>query len=104
MASEKDRQTDSSEAKSICSWNADQFRNLPIWRVETQVATLLNATDILIDRVDSFQNSARQTFKLAQLVGLLGAIVLQIFSAFVGLKGIRSRQCETVHFGKFTSL
>lgn len=74
---------------------------LPVGWVQAQIAALINAIDILIDRVDCFQNFARDTFEFAQLAGLLSAIILQVISTIVGFHIISASQGDTIHIGEF---
>lgn len=56
---------------------------LPVRRVQAQLTALVHAGDVLVHRVDRLQNATGQPLEFAQLVRLLGAVVLQIVDACV---------------------
>lgn len=77
--------------------------NPPIGGVQAQFAALVDAADFLIDRVDCLKNASRQSLELAQLVGLLDAMILEIFASLLGLEGIGSGQSGAIHFAELAS-
>lgn len=81
----------------------EENSNSPVGGVQTQFAALVNAANFLIYRVDCLQNASRQSLELAQLVGLLDAMILQILASLLGLEGISSGQSGAIHFAELTS-
>lgn len=75
--------------------------HLPVWRVQAQIPTFINTGHILINAIDSLQNTSGQTFKFTEFIWLFGTVVFQIINAIIKLECTRSGQCNTVHFRQF---
>jgi hypothetical protein len=71
----------------------------PVWGLEAELLTLVQALDFLKDRVDGFQDTAFHFLELAKPYGVVDAVVLEEVSIFRSLEGPRSYHRVAVHVG-----
>jgi len=64
---------------------------------QAEVAAFVQGLNVLVHRVHRLQNATRYALELAQLAGLLRAVVLQIVGAIVGRDVRLVRQRNAIH-------
>lgn len=72
-----------------------------VGRVKTQFPAIVQRADVLVHRVDGFQDTAREFLELAQFDGFVHAVVLQIVDPGRRFEYPLSRHRQPVHVRQF---
>lgn len=64
---------------------------------KTELTAIIDAANVLEDRVDSLENAAFQFLELAKLDGIIDAVVLHVIRVARWFESARSSHCVTIH-------